>query len=155
MKQARKLRTTISALRHDATGTTVIETAIMAPVLLVMALGTFDVSQMVAHQHHLQAGASDVESIILAVASGTATDAQSIKSAVVNSLGIGASKVTIALVYRCNFQSTLQTSSSCGEGQTKATYVRATITDTYSPTWTEFGVGGDLNYRVVRTVQVS
>lgn len=142
-------------LRGDREGSTVIETAIVAPVLITMALGTFDVSQMFARQHNLQAGAADAESIVLAVSSGNATDISTVKSALVNSLGLPESKVNVEKVYRCNFQTTLSTTNSCSDGQKISTYVRVTFTDTYTPMWTKFRVGNPMAFTVRRTVQVS
>ena len=76
----------LAALAVDQRGTTVIETALVAPVLVLMALGSYDISHMVARQHELQSGASDVEGIVLAVASGTSTNVQTIKSVLTSSL---------------------------------------------------------------------
>lgn len=142
-------------LSADLSGSTLIETAIVTPVLLVMALGTYDVSQMVAHQHRLQAGAADAESIVLAVASGTATNTTAVRTALSTSLNLPQSKVSVAVVYRCNSQSTLSLTNDCGSGQRVSTYVRVRFTDTYTPKWTDFGVGGPINYNVRRTIQVS
>lgn len=146
---------TLARLSRDERGSTVIETAIVAPVLLVLALGTFDVSQMISRQHQLQAGAGDVESIVLAVASGTSTDTSTVKTALVNTLGMAASKITVDKIYRCNVQTSVSTSNSCSSGQKVSTYVRVTFTDSYTPLWKKFSVGSTMNYTVKRTVQVS
>ncbi len=146
----------LAALAVDQRGTTVIETALVAPVLVLMALGSYDISHMVARQHELQSGASDVEGIVLAVASGTSTNVQTIKSVLTSSLGLTDEQVTVVKVYRCGVTTTLVTvGSACEVGSVVSTYVRVTLTDTYSPTWREFGVGNNLDYRVVRTVQIS
>lgn len=151
-----RLLAAITALIHDQRGTTVIETAIVAPVLVLMALGSYDISHMVARQHELQSGASDVEGIVLAVASGTSTNVQTIKSVLTSSLELTNEQVTVVKVYRCGAATTLVTvSTSCTSGSVVSTYVRVTFIDSYSPTWTEFGVGHALAYRVVRTVQIS
>ena len=145
----------LASLAKDERGTTVIETAIVAPVLVLMALGSYDVSQMIARQHELQSGAADVEGIIFAVASGTATDTIKIKQVLVASLGLTTSQVTVAKVYRCGTTTALVTSSSsCATGTKVSTYVKVSFTDRYSPIWTDFGVGAPLDYNVVRTVQV-
>jgi Flp pilus assembly protein TadG len=145
----------LSSLVKDECGTTVIETAIVAPVLVAMALGSYDVSQMIARQHELQSGAADVETIVFAVSSGTATDTIKIKQVLVASLGLTTSQVTVAKVYRCGTTTALVTSSSsCASGTKVSTYVRVSFSDRYSPIWTDFGVGAPLDYNVVRTVQV-
>ncbi len=143
------------SLVRDGRGTTIIETAIVAPVLLTMALGSYDVSRMIARQHQLQSAAADVEGIVFAVSSGTATDTVKIKEVVVASLALRTDQVTVAKVYRCGTAATLVTSSSsCATGSVVSTYVKVSFSDTYSPSWTGFGVGQALNYNVVRTVQV-
>jgi Flp pilus assembly protein TadG len=40
----------LNRIRADETGTTLIETAVVAPVLVIMASGTFETSAMVARQ---------------------------------------------------------------------------------------------------------
>ena len=149
------LRRLLARIAGDQRGSTLIETAIVAPALLVMALGTYDAGQMIAQQHRLQSGAADTESIVLAVANGTATDTSAIRTALANSLEINASKITVERVYRCNAQDSLSTQSTCGNGQRRSTYVRVTFVDSYTPKWTDFGIGGPVNYRVQRLVLVS
>jgi Flp pilus assembly protein TadG len=148
-------RALLSRLALDATGSALIETAIVTPALLVLALGTFDAGQMVARQHSLQAGAADTESIVLAVANGTATDTSTIKTALATSTGLAESKITVDKVYRCDAEETLSTSSNCGTNKKTSTYVKVKFTDTYKPLWKDFGIGGNINYNVERMVQVS
>lgn len=141
---------------RDRAGSTVIETAIIAPVLVTMALGGYDVSRMIARQHDLQNAAGDTEAIVMAAAQGTATDSNTIKSVLMNTLGLSSSQVTVSQVYRCGSVTTLVTDSSlCSIGVAVVTYVQVSFRDTYTPLWTKFGVGSPLNYQVVRTVQVS
>ncbi|HSQ96751.1 MAG TPA: TadE/TadG family type IV pilus assembly protein [Croceibacterium sp.] len=131
-----------------------IETAIVAPVLICMALGGFEVSNMVARQHDLQNGAADAEQIVQAAASGTATDVNTIKSVLANTLGIPQSNIDVNKVFRCGTTATL-VSSPCSSGSYESTYVEVTFRDTYNPNWTSFGVGSPVNFRVDRLIQVS
>ena len=59
------MRKFISFLR-DNRGSVVVETALIAPVLALMSVGAFQVSQAVARQHELQTGADDAASLALA-----------------------------------------------------------------------------------------
>jgi Flp pilus assembly protein TadG len=146
----------IRSVCSNTRGSVVIETAIVAPVLVLLSLGTFDVSRMVARQHELQTGATDLEGIVLAVAQGSATDVNTIRSALSSSLNLPLSKVTVAKVYRCASSTTLvAAASACSDPSNIAVYVQVNLTDTYTPIWTKFGVGSPLNYNLVRTVQVS
>jgi Flp pilus assembly protein TadG len=144
----------IAKLANDARGTAVIETAIVAPALVCLTLGGFEASRIVAQQHELQAGAGDAQQIVLAAASGTATDTPTIKTALVNSLGLSADKVDVTKLYRCGTDNTLS-STSCASGSWQSIYVKVSIHDSYTPLWTSFGVGGPVNFNVERMIQVS
>lgn len=151
-----RLRTRLAAFLRDTRGSTLIETAIVTPVLLMMGVGTFDLSRMVSHQHELQTGASDAEGIVLALSQGTTTDIQTVRSAIAKSLRVDASKVAVTKMYRCDTGTVLvNQTTDCTSGTVVYTYIRLTVIDTYQPTWTQFGVGQPLRYKVVRTVQVS
>ena len=147
----------VAHLRTDTAGSVVVETAIVAPVLVTLGLGAFDVSRMIARQSELQAGSTDVEGIVLAVAgTSTATNVSTIKSVLMSSLSLSSNKVTVVKMYRCNVQTTLTTTNaSCGSTDVLSTYVQVTLTDSYTPMWTQFGLGSTINYSLVRTVQVS
>ena len=151
-----RLRTFCRGLWGNSCGSVVIETAIVAPVLVVLSLGTFDVSRMVARQHELQNGATDLEGIVLAVAKGSGTNEATIRNALASSLNLPLSKVTVVKVYRCGSNtSTVAANSSCSDPTNISVYVKVTLNDSYTPLWTQFGVGSQLNYNLVRTVQVS
>ena len=146
----------LARLRHSIAGSVVVETAIVAPVLVLLALGTFDISRMIGRQSDLQAGATEVQSIVLAVANGTATDVNTIQSVLMSTLSLPSNKVTVVKMFRCGTNSALvAASSSCNSNAVISTYVQVTLTDTYTPMWTNFGVGRPMNYRVQRTVQIS
>ncbi|WP_309623246.1 TadE/TadG family type IV pilus assembly protein [Novosphingobium sp.] len=147
----------LARLRSDTAGSVVVETAIVAPVLVTLGLGAFDISRLIARQSELQAGSTDVEGIVLAVAgTSTATNVSTIKSVLMNSLSLSANKVTVVKMYRCNVQTTLTTTNGdCGSNDVLSTYVQVTLTDSYTPMWTKFGLGSTVNYSLVRTVQVS
>jgi Flp pilus assembly protein TadG len=146
----------VRGLLRDGRGTTVIEVAIIAPVVILMALGGFDVSRMIARQHELQAGAGDAEQIVLAAASGSATDTTTIKSVLANTLGItnDNNHITVNKLYRCGTATALQ-SSVCGNGSYQSTYLQVTFHDTYTPLWSQFGIGSPVGYQVQRLVQIS
>lgn len=152
-----RLRPLLAWLFHDRSGSVVIETAIVAPVLILLGLGTYDTSRIIARQSELQAGSTDVEGIVLAVAGTSAgTNVSTIKSVLKNSLSLNDSQVAVVKMYRCNTDATLiSDSSNCGSTDVISTYVQVTLTDTYTPTWTRYGIGSPFNYRLVRTVQVS
>lgn len=133
-----------------------IETAIVAPVLVLLALGTFEVGTIVSRQHELQTAASEGEVIAMAAARGASTEISTIKSIIRESVGLSDSQIAISRFYRCNANtSTVTDPDSCGEDDIVSSYIKLDLTDTYTPVWTEFGVGGPINFDVERTVQLS
>lgn len=157
MRGLRTVQRALARLAGDERGAALVETAIIAPVLALLALGTYDMSQMIARQHDLQGGVSDVEGIILAVATGPGTNVQKIEAVLENSLDLtNSGSVTVVKRYRCGVAETLVTAANeCDKGDSVATYVEVTLTETYVPTWTKFGIGGNLDYNFTRTIQIS
>lgn len=140
---------------RDSTGVLAIESAIVAPVLVLMALGTFQVGSMVSRQQELQSGASDVTAIILAAANGPGTSSDDIKTVIKSSLNLTDSQVTLEQRYRCGAATTLTDDpSSCATGTQVSEYVLLELTDIYTPLWAKFGVGAPFTYTVNRTIQI-
>jgi Flp pilus assembly protein TadG len=141
---------------RDSAGSMAIETAVVAPVLVLMGLGTFEVSSIVSRQHELQTAASEGEIIALAAAQGATTDIDTIKEIITVSIDVGEDDVDVSRFYRCNASTTTVTAAdSCNEDDIVSSYIAIEITDTYTPVWTSFGVGSPVNFSVERTVQLS
>jgi Flp pilus assembly protein TadG len=143
----------IGALR-DRRGTMAIETALVAPALAALALGSFDVSMMVTREQQLQSAANEATEIILAAAGGTGVSSTELDQILESSLGLP-DKISLAPLYRCGTSAISSTMPTCATGEQLYTYIQITITDTYSPLWTSFGVGSDVNFNIQRTVQES
>ncbi len=148
-----KLRPLFAALLRDTRGAMLIETAIVAPVIVLMSLGTYQVSGMVARQSELQSAAAEASAIALAVAPDTQAKRSTVKQVIMASTGLSQFNVAVAPTYRCGTSSTFQASSVCASGA-KSEYVQISLTDTYTPLWTEFGVGSAISYNVVRYVMI-
>ncbi len=139
-------------LSDDTAGAMVIETAIIAPVLVLMSLGTFQVSGIVARQTELESAAAEGAAIALAKAPDTTAKQTTLQQVIMASTGLPASKVTVSQVYRCNATTSYVTvTSSCSTGVISV-YIKLYLTDTYTPAWTRFGVGSPITYRVTRYV---
>lgn len=133
-----------------------IETAIVAPILATMALGTYEVGTMVSRQHELQTAASEGESIALAAAAGATTNVATVKDILKTSMGLTDNQVSVTRFYRCNANTTTTTDAdSCGEDDVVSSYIKLDLTDTYTPVWTDFGIGSPVTLDVERTVQLS
>lgn len=140
---------------RDSEGAVAIESAIVAPVLLLMALGVFQVGSMVSRQQELQSGASDVTAIILAAATSSGTGSNEIEAVIEDSLDLQPEEVTLLQRFRCGSNPTLDaTPPSCPTGTPVHEYVLLQLTDTYTPLWARYGVGAPFTYTVNRTIQI-
>lgn len=149
-------RTPVGSLARDARGTMAIETALVAPLLALMALGTYDVSNVVSKQQDLQSGASEATQIILAAADGSGVSSDKLHDIIQSSLGLTSDQVVIEQKFRCDVTASLVDSDAgCDKTKPVYEYVKLTLTDSYTPLWTNFGVGQTIDYTVVRTVQTA
>lgn len=133
-----------------------VETAIVVPVLALMGLGTFDVSRLVSKQQDLQSAANEATQIILAAANGSGINSDDLHDILVSSLDLQDDQLTISQLFRCDDAATTTTdATSCNTSKPIYEYVKLEITDSYTPVWTNFGVGQTIDYDVQRTVQIS
>jgi Flp pilus assembly protein TadG len=151
-----RLRSLIMRFAHDACGAMAVETALVAPALALMALGTFDVTNMVSKQEDLQSAAGEATEIILAAAGGSGVSSTDLHDIIVSSLNLQDNQVTITQLFRCDASTTTTTdASTCDTSKPIYQYVKLQLTDSYTPAWTNFGVGHTINYDVERTVQTA
>ena len=142
-------------IRRCDRGVMAIESVIVAPVLVLMALGAFQVGSMVSRQQELQSGASEVAGIILAAAAGSGTSSDDIKTVIKSSLTLTDDQVTLLERYRCGTNTAMtDQANSCASGVQRYDYVLLQLTDTYTPMWAKFGVGSPFTYTVNRTIQI-
>jgi Flp pilus assembly protein TadG len=143
-------------LGTDSRGSMAIETALVAPTLIMMTLGIFEVGTVVARQHELQSAANESEIIAVATNRGAETDLNQVKAIIRNSVGLDVDELTITQSFRCGTASQLVANeSACDEDDVVSTYLNININESYTPTWTAFGVGRPLDLSVHRTVQIS
>ncbi|HKX77459.1 MAG TPA: TadE/TadG family type IV pilus assembly protein [Novosphingobium sp.] len=146
----------LRAIAADSRGTMIIETAIVGPVLILLALGAFEVTQIISRQHELQIGVAEAEAIVLAANSGAATDTTALAGILRESLSLSGDHVAVTKLYRCNADPEMVASAGlCEEDDVISTYIRIQLRDSYSPLWTSFGVSQPFAFTVVRTVQLS
>ena len=152
----RALQSIGQSFRRNQCGAVVIETAFAAPVLALLGLGAFQVSQAVARQHELQSGADDAASMALAGWKDSSAQKTALKSVLKATLNLTDAKVTITNKYRCGTTTAyVDVKTACAANTIVTTYLRIALTDTYTPTWAKFGFGSPLNYNVTRTVVLS
>jgi len=157
IRLAKSLASRLSRIARDGRGSMAIETAIVAPVLVMMSVGSFEVSRMVSRQQELQNGVEEAEGIALAANMGAETNTQQLAGILRESLGLTTNQVTVTKFYRCNASTTVtSTVPSCDDDHdTLTTYVKIQISDTFNPIWSKIGVKRAVNYRVNRMVQLS
>lgn len=146
----------VSRLLRDARGTMAVETAVVAPVMILLAIGSFQVSSMVARKTELQGAAAEAAAIALASPPESSEDLAPVKAVLMESTGLGENEVTLTMAYRCDEEETRRASSAgCNPDRPVWTYMLVSLQDTYSPLWTRLGVGGPITLSVDRAVQVS
>jgi Flp pilus assembly protein TadG len=146
----------LSRLRGNTQGAMVIETAIVAPVLVLMSLGAYQISGIVARQTELQSAAAEAAAIALAAAPDTVAKRDTLEQVIEASTGLATDKVQVSYAYRCGETTAFVTSnSSCGTATYMSSYVKIDLTDRYTPAWTRFGVGSPIDYSVTRYVMYS
>ena len=152
-----KAGSSLIELIRCSNGAVMIETAIVVPVLAMLSMGGLEVSRMVARQAELQAGAQQGEEIALSTSTSDAvTDINEVRSILATSLSLDESEVTVEKLYRCDFNASLVSDKdTCGESSVVSIYMRITLSDSYTPLWTSFGIGKSFDYNIVRLVQVS
>lgn len=149
-------RKLLQRISRDSTGSMTIEMAAVTPVLVLMAIGTFEISTMVSRQQELQSAASEGETIALAAAaSEVATPVAKVEQIIETSMDLNANQVTVTPQFRCNDDAALVTNETdCAEDDVVTSYLKLELSDDYTPVWTQFGIGGSFTYDVERMVQL-
>lgn len=150
-----RLRPTFAAhLLRNRDGAMIIETAIVAPVLVLMALGAFQVSAIVARQAELQEAAAEATAIALAAPPDSAEKRTTLEQVIEASTGLAANQVAVSLAFRCDDQDVYVTDPlACSTAKVASSFVKIELSDTYVPAWLRFGIGAPVNYSVTRYVQ--
>ena len=157
-------------LARDERGAFTIEVAIIAPLLATMSLGAFEAGSIVSRQLELQSAVQETETIALAVNSGASIETSELKAILKKSAGVQDNQIVISRFYRCGAATkTVSDPKFCvvavefseegtGAEVTKdpavASYLSIQLKDTYTPTWTKFGVGDPVNFDIHRTVML-
>ena len=155
MRQMRNIAHRLARLWRDERGAMVIETAIVAPVLVLMSLGAFQVSSVVARQSELDGAAAEGAAIAIASPPNTTAKLATLHDVIVTSTGLASGNVTVTAAYRCNSATAYVTASSSCTSGVISNYVKIYLTDTYTPRWTSYGIGSPITYRVTRYVEYS
>ncbi|WP_144094994.1 TadE/TadG family type IV pilus assembly protein [Croceicoccus sediminis] len=159
---------TLRQFHRDTTGSTLIETAFVAPALIAMTLGGVEVSSMVARQTEMQSIAANGMEIILAAAPEDDADVARTISELKTYLAsasdltivetgnqIEPGQISVYKRWRCGNNSDRQATEGCANAsQTQSEFLVIYMKDTYSPIWTNYGIGDDMTFEVKRSIQI-
>ena len=82
------------------------------------------------------------------------TKVDTMKTVISASTGVPAANIQANFKYRCGTTATMRTDNACGADPAWM-FVQVVLTDTYSPAWTQLGIGSNVPLQVGRTVQIS
>lgn len=146
-------RSLLQRLIRDPSGAMAVETAIIAPLMVLFSLGAYQVSSLVARQSELQSAMTLAESVALATDPDTSDELNALKNVVVATAGLEPEQVMVAAAYRCNSSNAyVALESTCATGDNVSRYVQVTLSYDYVPIWTEFGLGSTISLQVNRYV---
>ncbi|ABC63367.1 TadE/TadG family type IV pilus assembly protein [Erythrobacter litoralis] len=148
------IRDLLGTLRGDARGSMAIETAFVAPVLILLALGTVDLGILVSQQQQLQSAALEAEGIVMGTLDPATMSDSTIEDVLETSLGLNDNQLVLSRAYRCDDQTLSTTKGGCGTNEQEYEYIQLTLNDSYAPTWTHLGLGTPSQFTVTRTVQI-
>lgn len=150
------LLTRLSTLARDARGSMVVETAVIAPVLVTMAIGGFEASRMIARQAEIQSAAAEAVGIVLAASPETTSEINTVKSIIRSSTQLTDGEVTLSTVYRCGTATALANNTNgCTSSQVVSTFLKISMEEEYVAVWNNFGIGTPPTFTVERTIQLS
>ncbi|KUO55993.1 MAG: hypothetical protein APF82_02380 [Sphingomonadales bacterium BRH_c42] len=146
---------TLKPLLRDNEGAMVIETAFVLPILVLLGVGGFEVSEMVARNTEMQTALAEATAVTLAVTPDTQADIDTIEDIVENSTGLADDRVSFVRKYRCGEDAAVVSDETeCGSGRLVAEFLEINVRDTYTPLWTSFGIGHDVEMGKTQMVQI-
>ena len=141
---------------RDEEGSVVVETAIVLPVLVMMALGGFEASQIIARENELQIAIAEAAEIVLATIPEDQEDLDAIEEIIEASAGLPDGGVILQKKFRCDATAALvDDTSSCGADAVISEFIHLNVFASYQPLWTSFGIGGTVPFNIRRRIQIS
>ncbi len=122
-----RLRRRLVGLGRDVRGLATIELAFVAPMLLLLMLGTIDVSQIVAAQLDLEQAAQRTTDFALSVPPPS-QDGSALRQEAMAAAGVPLENVTVELYLECDGVRQANFLAPC-QSQIKARFVRIVIVD--------------------------
>ncbi len=151
--------TNISKLMRDDRGTSVVELAIVAPVLAGLLVGMVDISSAYSAKLNAeQAAQSAIEKVFQKSADTTVVNTLVTEASTL--AGVPADKVTTDEWVECDGERQESFDATCGTNEDEARYLSVSVTATYSPFFpTTFGTSvnadGDYEFTGVAAIRTS
>ena len=124
--------TALRRLRTDESGVGATELALILPILMLLILGTIDVSRLVASRLDLEQAAQRTADLALAVRPRTSDTSYLVAEAMAAS-GQPSSNVTVELFLECAGVRQPSFTAACPAGQLRARFVSVRIRGPYTP----------------------
>ncbi|HAU22893.1 MAG TPA: hypothetical protein DCS24_09955 [Erythrobacter sp.] len=142
-------------LQRDNEGAMIIETAFVLPILILLGLGGFEVSQMVAQSTETQTALAEATAVTLATTPDTQDEIDTIEDIVKKSTGLADDSVKFVKKYRCGTDDALvELETNCASGTIVAEFLEISISHTYTPVWKKIGIGYDVKMGKTQLVQI-
>jgi len=145
----------INNVLHDDEGAMVIETAFVLPILILLGLGGFEVSQMVAQNTEAQTALAEATAVTLAITPDTQSDIDTIEDIIEKSTGLGEDSVKFTKKFRCGTDDAMVLEeTNCSTGTIVSEFLEISVTQVYTPIWKKIGVGSDVKMGKTQLVQI-
>lgn len=142
-------------LVRDESGATIVELALMAPIMATMLIGMVDLSFGYSEKLELEQAAQRAVERVMQQRSAS-SDYSDIKAEAAAHAGVPESAVTVDFWLECNGTRADSVSAACADGETYARYVEVDVTDKYTPyIGTKFlGANDDGSYTLTGTAGI-
>lgn len=121
-----------NALKRDERGTSVIELALIAPILATMIIGTIDLSTAYSEKLRLEQSAHRAVEKVQAL-SANGTTAGTLKTEAAEAAEVTEDDVTVEFWLECDGVRQSDYDTTCPDGETYARYLSVEIEDEFTP----------------------
>jgi Flp pilus assembly protein TadG len=139
---ARPVYNLLDAARAATDGIALVETALIAPILAMIVIGTIDVANYGSTKLNAQQAVN--RGLEMAMIGGPSTAASDIQAQTAAQAGVATSQVTVTQTLECAGTST-SWSSTCSSGQETARYVQIQLSTSFRPSFALSRLWGDAN----------
>lgn len=150
---AARARRPVRSIFANDEGAALIELAAILPILLLLVMGTIDMSRIVAAGLDLEQAAQRTTDFALSKRPRSA-DGTYLKNEAISASGVAASNVTVEIFLECSGVRQSSFSAICPAGQSRARYVSITILDQIEPGFDWTGFSSFLGFELPPTVAI-